>query len=93
MRKPTHVNIMKYLNACMGQKEAMKKVNVNMAILACAYFFKQEDAKKETIAIITIVKIEVILVQLQEVRQEILSNQGVPVNIYKAKAPHMIWLF
>ena len=93
MRKPIYANILKTLNACMGQEEAMKEVNVNTAIHGCAYFFKPEDVKKETIAIITMAKIEVKTIHLQEMQVEILSHQGVPVNIYKEKAPHLIWLF
>ena len=78
MRKPIFVNILKNLNACMGQEVAMKEGIVNMDILACVYIFKQEDAKKEIIAIIIMPKIDKTeTIQMRPLWQEIFVQEKV----------------
>ena len=51
MKKHTPANIMKNLNACMDQEVKMRKVNVNMDTLGCAYISRQGGVKREIIVI------------------------------------------
>ena len=53
MRKDIPVNTMRYQNACMDQKVAMKMDSAGMVTPVGAYTSRQEGAKREINAIFT----------------------------------------